>query len=134
MVEVEGRSSRDRIAVTTNVFRIPERLKEIDPHFFVMLHRKTGVFEIHDSCQQYGTLACSLPFEELDARALEYVRANMHQDVLRLAKLIDEENERLERKRYDALMDRAQYKTRDIFRYLDNNTKTDAIPREAIVD
>ena len=58
----------------------------------------------------------------------------MHQDVLRLARLIDEENERLERKRYDALMDRARYKTRDIFRYLDGNTKTDEIPREAIVD
>ena len=71
----EGVSTRERIAVTSDVYGITERIKEIDKDYFVMLNRETQRFEIHISGQEC-TLGCEIPYDELDARTLEYVRAH----------------------------------------------------------
>lgn len=70
---VEGVSTRERIAVTGDVYNITGRLKEIDRDYFVMFNRRTQKFEVHIN-GQWCTLGCELPFDELDARTLLYVR------------------------------------------------------------
>jgi hypothetical protein len=135
MREHEGVPSKSRSPVLHNVFDIPERLKEIDPRFFVMFNHRTRKFEIHDNMQIYNTLAVVLPFEELDARTIDYVRGRMNNDVIAMARMIEEENERLEAKKQADLLDKAGYKTKQALKYLDSSLKTtDRIPQELIAE
>ena len=61
-----------------SVCRIPERLKEIDNGIFVVRNTKKGIFEAH-CLNNYGdTYAFTIPFDELDTRAIEfYYRTNL---------------------------------------------------------
>lgn len=133
-MEREGVPSRDRIPVLHNVFDIPERLKELDEHLFVMFNHRLQKYEVHDSSQPFTTLAVVLPFDGLDPRAIDYVRARMNHDVIAMVKQIEEENERLEAEKYAEVIDKASYKTKEALKYLDMNTKTDSIPQELIAE
>jgi AmiR/NasT family two-component response regulator len=129
---IEGRFYKDRIPVTSHAMDIPVRLKEVNRDFFVMFNTKIQKYEIHCASQPESTLACVLPFEELDNRTLLYVREFSRERTQNLAREIEEYNERLEKKRQAELLDEAGYKTREAFNYLRNNSKTDTIPQEVI--
>lgn len=129
---IEGRACKDRLPVLTNPMDIPVRLKEVNGDFFVMFNTKLQKFEVHCASQPGTTLACVLPFDELDARAITYVREFSRERTEQIAREIEEYNERLDAREKAALIDKAGYKTREAFNYLKNNSKTDAIPQEVI--
>ena len=91
MREHEGVPSKSRSPVLHNVFDIPERLKEIDPRFFVMFNHRTRKFEILTTCKSIIRWQSYSPFEELDARTIDYVRGRMNNDVIAMARMIEEE-------------------------------------------
>ena len=128
----EGRPCKDRVPVLINVYDIPVRLKQVNGDFFVMFNTKTQKYEVHCSSQPFDTLACVLPFDELDARALTYVRQYSRERTEHIAEEIERYNEELDRKEKAALIDKANYKCREAFNYLKNNSHTDAIPQEVI--
>jgi len=132
MICTEGQYSKDRIPVLNNIYDIPVRLKEVNRDFFVMFNTRTQKFEIHDAGQLFTTLACTLPFDELDARTIRYVREFSRERTERIAEEIERYNEELDRKEKAALIDKASYKCREAFDYLKNNSKTDSVPREVI--
>ena len=92
----EGVSTKERVAVTSDVFGIVERIKEIDPDYFIMLNRETQRFEVHIK-GQLCTLGCELPFDELDARTLEYVRAHHSSRIAAIQREIELEEARAEK-------------------------------------
>lgn len=128
----EGRFSRDRIPVLSHAMDIPVRLKEVNRDFFVMFNTRTQRYEIHCASQLGDTMACSLPFDELDARAIRYAREFSAARTKQIAEEIERYNEKLEKDRYDAMLDKANYKCREAFNYLKNNSKTDEIPEEVL--
>lgn len=128
----EGRYAEYRIPVLSNVYDIPVRLKEVNRDFFVMFNTRDQTFEIHDASQPYTTLACTLPFDELDARAINYVREFARERLAIVAAEIERYNEELDRKAQAALIDKASYKCREALNYLKDNTHTDDIPQEVI--
>lgn len=130
----EGRYSKDRIPVLINIYDIPVRLKEVNRDFFVMFNTRIQKYEVHCASQPYDTLACVLPFDELDARALQYVREFSRERTEHLAEEIERYNEELDRKAQAAMIDKANYKVREAFNYLKNNRKTDEIPVEVIAE
>ena len=132
MICIEGRASKDRLPVLNNVYDIPVRLKEVNRDFFVMFNTRNQKFEIHCASQPYDTYACTLPFDELDSRAITYVREYSRERTQNLAKEIEEYNEKLDAREKAALLDKASYKCREAFNYLKNNSHTDAIPQEVI--
>lgn len=129
---VEGQYGKDRIPVLSNVYDIPERLKEINPNFFVMFNSVTQKYEVHDAAQTMNTFACQLPFDELDARALEYVQKYSFVNLDKLAREVEEHNERLDEQRKNTILDKAGYKMKQALKYLDQTSKTDQIPKELI--
>lgn len=129
---VEGRNDRNRIAVLSNATDIPVRLKEVNRDFFVMLNRDTQRYEIHCASQPFDTLACTLPFDALDGRALTYVREYAPERFDVISAEVDAYNERLAAHSERDVIDRANYKMREAFNYLKNNSKTDVIPQEVI--
>ena len=128
----EGRYAECRIPVLNNVYDIPVRLKEVNRDFFCMFNTREQKFEIPDASQLGTTLACVLPFDELDARAISYVREFARERLAIVAAEIERYNAELDRREQAALIDKASYKCREAFNYLKNNTHTDAIPQEVI--
>ena len=128
----EGRFSRDRIPVLSNAMDIPVRLKEVNRDFFVMFNTRTQRYEIHCASQPGDTLACSLPYDELDARAIQYAREFSAERTQQIAAEIERYNEKLEKDRYEAMLDKANYQCREAFNDLKNNSKTDEIPKEVL--
>jgi len=128
----EGRPCKDRLPVLNNVYDIPVRLKEVNRDFFVMFNTRIQKFEVHCASQPFDTLACVLPFDELDARTIQYVREFSRERTEHIAEEIDRYNEEIDRREQAAVIDKASYKCREAFNYLKNNSKTDSIPQEVI--
>lgn len=124
----EGRPAKGRVPVLTHALDIPARLKEISRDFFVMFNTVTQKYEVHDASQPYSTLACILPFDELDYRSIQYVREFFRKNVVQMAKEIEEYNAKLDAREQAAVIDKANYKCREALKYLNNTTKTDSIP------
>ena len=130
----EGEYAKDRVPVMCTVCGIPVRLKEISPTYFVMFNKKTQKFEIHDSAQPDTTLACELPYDELDARALEYVREHHVSRLDQIAMEIDAYNDKLVNDATAAHLDTAGQKMKETIRYLKAHESAEEIPEEIIND
>ena len=130
----EGEYSKDRIPVTGSVYGIPERMKEFRESLFIMFNTKTQRYEVHDSAQDECTLACELPYDELDARALLYVREHHVSRLKELAEEVERHNERLEQAAHDAAMDKAGYRMKEAIRYLSSHESAETLPKEMIED
>lgn len=128
----EGEYAKDRIPVVRSVYGIPERMKELRESLFMMFNVKTQRYEVHDSTQTDCTLACELPFEQLDARALLYVREHMRERTEALVAEIERHNEQLEEKSYQEKMDKAGYRMKQAIRYLSSHESAETLPEEML--
>ena len=84
--------------IKSNVYHIPERLKEIDPSLFVVWNNKNKRIELHSTENKGNTFYMALPFNELDSRTIDYVHHNMRIREQGLLKHIDAHNRTLEEK------------------------------------
>ncbi len=98
--------TKDYIPVLCDTLGILDRIKEIDPSYFILLNRNTQKFEVHSSAQR-DSFCLELPFCYLDARSLTYIRKYRRERAKEIFAEIDRENERLEQRakseRYDGL-------------------------------
>lgn len=131
---IEGRFDRDHVPVTSHAMDIPVRLKELNGAFFVMFNVRTQKYEVHCADQPFETLACVLPFDQLDARAIRYVREHSARRLEEVAREIEEHNEKLVKRAETEMLDKANYKMKETFNYLKNNSKTDRVPKEVIAE
>lgn len=128
---VEGKNDRDHVAVTGDVMDIVERIKEIDRDYFVMFNKRTQKYEVHVKGQLFS-LGCELPFDSLDARAIEYVR---ERHVSRMKEILAgmEREEEMREQAQKAKMREVHDRAFDGFKYLENKV-TDEFPDELIED
>lgn len=125
----EGINDEERIAVTGDALSIVERLKELDERYFIMLNRKTQKFEVHVRGQRC-TLGCELPFDRLDARAIEYVRAHDSSRIEELVREMDAEDALRERVRAGKRAEAAERMADGLF-YLKDKRVREKFPDEA---
>jgi len=85
------------VPVFTNTYRIPERLREIDPNLFVVFNASTQGYEIHSLANTGHTFSLNVPFKDLDARLEAFVRKYSLRRGKRVFREIDEHNEKLEK-------------------------------------
>ncbi len=86
------------IPMETNVYHIPERLKQYDPRLFVVFNVKKQWFELHSLANKGNSFSLCIPYSELDARAIYLAkRNNIHIHGKKLFREIDEHNEQVER-------------------------------------
>jgi len=62
------------IEIKNDVLDVVRRIKGIDRSYYVLYNLTKKKFEVHSSKNRGNTLAVTLPFCKLDARAVEYVR------------------------------------------------------------
>ena len=124
---VEGVNDEEHIAITGDVLNIVGRIKEIYEGYFVMLNRRTGRFEVHVRGQRC-TLGCELPYDQLDARAVEYVRRHERDKIDEYMAEMEKEKARYEREQKSRLNEAGE-RLADGLAFLQNKT-TDELPDE----
>lgn len=62
--------------VFSHVLNIPERVKEYDPDLFIVFNHNNERFEIHSYEAGETSYNATIPFKDLDARTLRYIRQN----------------------------------------------------------
>lgn len=125
----EGECARDRVPVVSHALDIPQRLKELEPGYFVMLNTRTQKYEVHHGDGQ-NTLECVLPYDELDERTVRHVRKHRMERLEALVREVEAHNRRLEEEAARAFLEDAGQRTKEAVRYLSNNSRTDEIPKE----
>lgn len=119
------------IRITGGALDIPRRLREIDPQFFLVLNTDTQMYEVHHAGQVGGTLALNLPFDEVDSRIIDYVRAHDVKYAKKIFADMDRKNDALERELTRLKWDEADQKTKELHRYVRNHESTETMPDDA---
>ena len=63
--------------VKSDAFHISDRIKRIDPDYFIVVNHRTGKYEVHNSSNVGNTYCFSVPYLELDDRTLEYCKETL---------------------------------------------------------
>lgn len=79
--------------VTDDVYNIAERIRRIDPNYFIVFNRRTHRYEVHNTENIGNTFCFLVPFGKLDKRTLEYCRETRVER--NVAELVEERNERV---------------------------------------
>ena len=79
--------------VSHDVYNIANRIKCIDRDYFVVFNTIKRKYEIHNSAQLSSSYCLTLPYDCLDARALDYVYMTMVGNIEELIEKIDREND-----------------------------------------
>lgn len=119
-----GKMDKRLIYVEDNVHDIPRRIRqEVNPDFIVMFNPKNQKYEIHRIDGRYS-LELSLPFDQLDSRAIEH--ALYSRDVERVRRDIEENNLRLDEEKRKRKEDERSCKVRDLFTYCNRHMDKEA--------
>lgn len=116
--------------VTTNVYLIPERLREIDPGYFVVRNHRKKSFEIHHRLQPHTTYCLTVPYKELDCRTLRLVRKTAVSNLDKLLAQMDCDNEKLEQKA-TKLPEESAEKTKEVLAYLNHHESREWVDEKA---
>ena len=95
---------RTGVEVRGDLFGIAERIREIDDGYFIL--RRGGRYEVHNR-KDRDSYCLTLPFEELDARTVDYVRKTRAERAQALFDEMERENEALRRAEIRAQAERA---------------------------
>lgn len=125
----------NREIITSDVFCISSRIKEIDPDYFIVRNHKTRKFEVHHKGQKGDTHCLDIPYPELDARTLERVRETrmerseiIWEEIMRDAARREKEMDLSIQKAMD---DEVAPKLKEIHRYVNNHESKETIPDDA---
>ncbi len=94
--------------VTSDLYSIADRLKEIDDGYFIYYSYKNRRYEVHNRNQRGRTLSLVLPYKRLDERTIRLVRQTRSERVSSLISQMEEENARIERERMKQLVKNKQ--------------------------
>lgn len=103
-----------KIKLEHDVFNITKRLKQINKAYFVLYNTKSQKYEIHNQNYQ-NTYCLTLPFNQLDARTIDYVLKS--QNVEQMLLEIEENNLKLEKSNKQLIEDRTKYQLNEIYNY-----------------
>ncbi|MDD4002884.1 MAG: hypothetical protein PHE12_01660 [Clostridia bacterium] len=85
-----------QIKIQNDLFDIAARLREIDSGYYVIFDTVKKVYQIHNCAQANGTYCLTLPYDSLDARAVEYVKSTRRQYAENIIRQIETHNQNLE--------------------------------------
>lgn len=104
------------IKILEDVHDITRRLKEIDTDYFVVYNSTKKCFEVHNSSQKH-TYCLTIPFKTLDSRAVDLTIKTRRENIEKILKEIDENNNKLEKENLRKLKDKTTYKLKEMYDY-----------------
>ena len=110
-------SPETHVLIKDHVLGIPERLKQIEDSYYVLWNKKKGKFEVHNWRNIGNTYCLEVPWDALDDRILELVRATRIErvNVKELSRRIDASYEKAEKDNVNRLKDEVSAYAADIW-------------------
>ena len=94
------------IPIVNELFDVASRLREIDSNYVVYFNKLTNGCEVHNHSQKVESLALTLPYDRLDARAVTLARQTRVENAQRLFEEMERANANAEKKAVDRALDR----------------------------
>lgn len=82
------------IEVKNDLFDIANRIKQIDPKYFVVFNIVTKKFEVHYK-RAKNTYELTLPYDALDARAVDFVQKTKVENSKKIFEEMELQNQKL---------------------------------------
>ena len=93
--------------ITSDVYDIVDRMKEIDPSYYIVRNYKTKKFELHAKNVRGDSLCLVFQFNRVDARMLEHARKTRVERATKLIAEFERENQRLHKLQTEAVANKA---------------------------
>ena len=91
--------------ITDDLFDIAARLKSVKDSYVLYYNTEKGRFEVHDSVRR--CLEFVVPYDELDARTVEYARYSRVENAKKIFAEVEKHNKRLEKAQVAKAVERA---------------------------
>ena len=104
------------IKIYEDVFDITTRLKEIDKDYFVVFNTQKNKYEVHNKSQK-NTYCLSVPFSGLDSRTIDLTLKTRRENIDKLLKEIEQNNETIEKDAGRKTKDLCEFKAKEFFDY-----------------
>lgn len=104
------------IKIYEDVFDITTRLKEIDNDYFVVFNTEKNKYEVHNKSQK-NTYCLSVPFSGLDSRTIDLTLKTRRENIDKLLKEIEQNNEKIEKEANRKTKDLCEFKAKEFFDY-----------------
>lgn len=79
------------VKITSDVYNISNRIKNIDRNYFIVYNTSKRCFEVHNK-QQKNTYCVTLPYKTLDERTLNYTLKTRSQNLSKILISIEQQN------------------------------------------
>ena len=112
------------IPIKNDLYDIAARLTEIDFRYRVFYNNAKGRYEVHRQIYGRTEFAFVVPYDTLDARAVEYALITKAENIDKLAKQIDAHNEKTEKTNADLIQNKIT-KITEVERY--ENSRYNAV-------
>ena len=91
--------------IENDLFDIATRLRSVNDSYIVYYNTEKQRYEVHDSVTR--CLEFVVPFDELDARTVEYARYSRVENAKRIFAEMEEHNKKLEKEQASKAIERA---------------------------
>lgn len=109
--------------IEDTVMDIPQRLKQIDPGYFLVLNKQKDRYEVHHVGNRGGTYCLICPYDGLDSRLLDYVEETKSENARKLFAKMDADNEKRERDSKNQAADYIGEVAKDIYKFAKQDHK-----------
>lgn len=86
-----------KILVTNDLFDVAWRLKAVKDSYLLYYDTDTNRYEVHDSAQRGNTLQFVVPYDDLDARTVDYARYSRVENAQAIFAEVEKHNAHLEK-------------------------------------
>ncbi len=104
------------IKIKNDAFNINERIKILNPNYFVVYNTQNHRFEVHNS-RQFASTFCITCDSGLNASVLTKLRKTKIENLQKIVDEIDESNQKREDEIKRVALDKAEFKAREMFDY-----------------
>lgn len=91
-----------KITIKNDVFNIFKRIKQINNNYFIIFDTNKNIYEIYE--KNNSCVVFTLPFKELDARAIECVLKRLKTSNEEILKEIERHNLKLEQEEKEKIL------------------------------
>lgn len=95
-----------KIKIENDVFDIANRIKQIDRDYCIFFNTSTNQFEVHNISQPNNSFCLSVPYHNLDERALKLTRETNSANIEIILSQIDNENSIKENAEYRNILNK----------------------------
>ena len=93
------------IEIKSDAMFVSQRLKEIDPSYYLVFNTLKGKYEVHSNNQIGCSYCLTCPNDALDSRLVELTKKTRRSNLNELIRQIDLENEKLQKQNQQKLME-----------------------------